>query len=134
MSKTKIKMQEQIDALLTRLKTFGIPVFEDDLAEDEEVGFEKNKYNFFIYETGDMVKSDDKKSINQDVIVYYYSENQDDLDEKTVDIISALSDVKMLTLERTQKQRLRRKDTDSYVDRIVFIYTRRIVIQGCVGL
>lgn len=134
MSKTKIKMQEQIDALLTGLKTFGIPVFEDDLAEDEEVGFEKNKYNFFIYETGDMVKSDDKKSINQDVIVYYYSENQDDLDEKTVDIISALSDVKMLTLERTQKQRFRRKDTDSYVDRIVFIYTRRIVIQGCVGL
>lgn len=134
MSKTKIKMQEQIDALLTGLKTFGIPVFEDDLAEDEEVGFEKEKYNFFIYETGDMVKNDDKKSINQDVIVYYYSENQDDLDEKTVDIISALSDVKMLTLERTQKQRLRRKDTDSYVDRIVFVYTRRIVIQGCVGL
>lgn len=134
MSKTKSKMQEQIEALLTALNTFNIPVFEDDLAEDEEAEFKKKKYNFFIYETGDMVKSDDKKSINQDVIVYYYSENQDDLDEKTVDIISALSDVKMLTLERTQKQRLRRKDKDSYVDRIVFIYTRRIVIQGCVGL
>lgn len=134
MSKTIEKMNQQIDDLITRLKTFGFPVFEDDLAEDEEKEFLKNGYNFFIYETGDMFKNDDLKSINQDVAIYYYSENRDDLDELTINIIQELTDIKMLSLVRTQKQRLKRNDTDSYVDRIVLIYNRKIVIPGCVGL
>lgn len=126
-------MQEQIDALLTALDTFDIPVFEDDLAEDEEAQFEKKKYHFFVYETGDMNKNDDRKSISQDVVIYYYSENRDDIDERTVDIITELSQVPRMSLERTQKQRLKRKDTDNYVDRVVFLYHRKIV-TGCVEL
>ncbi|GAB0169486.1 hypothetical protein LSPCS325_29230 [Lysinibacillus sp. CTST325] len=93
MSKTKIKMQEQIDALLTALNTFDIPVFEDDLAEDEETQFKKKNYHFFVYETGDMNKNDDNKSISQDVVIYYYSENRDDIDERTIDIITELSNL-----------------------------------------
>lgn len=134
MSKTIEKMNQQIDELISQLKTFNFPVFEDDLAEDEEKEFLKKGYNFFVYETGDMFKNDDKKTIGQDVAVYYYSENRDDLDEFTINIIQALSNIKLLSLVRTQKQRLRRKDTDSYVDRIVLIYRRKIVIPGCVEL
>ncbi|MGE7091681.1 hypothetical protein ACQKII_09560 [Lysinibacillus sp. NPDC048646] len=133
MSKTKSKMQEQIDKLIAALDSFSLPVFEDDLAEDEEAQFKKNDYHFFVYETGDMIKNDDNKTISQDVVIYYYSENRDDLDERTIDIITALSDVPMMTLERTQKQRLRRKDTDSYVDRIIVLYGRKIV-TGCTKL
>ncbi|MEY9975302.1 hypothetical protein [Lysinibacillus sp. RC79] len=133
MSKTKTKMQEQIDALLTVLNTFDIPVFEDDLAEDEEAQFKKNNYHFFVYETGDMNKNDDQKTISQDVVIYYYSENRDDIDERTVDIIIKLSHIPRMSLKRTQKQRLKRKDTDNYVDRVVFLYQRRIV-TGCVEL
>ncbi|MFE3576899.1 hypothetical protein [Lysinibacillus sp. NPDC059133] len=133
MSKTKIKMQEQIDALLIALNTFEIPVFEDDLAEDEETQFKKKNYHFFVYETGDMNKNDDQKTISQDVVIYYYSENRDDIDERTVDIITKLSHIPRMSLNRTQKQRLKRKDTDNYVDRVVFLYQRRIV-TGCVEL
>ena len=134
MSKTIAVMNQQIDDLIAQLKTFNFPVFEDDLAEDEEKEFLKKGYNFFVYETGDMFKNDDMKSISQDVAVYYYSENRDDLDEFTINIIQTLSNIKLLSLVRTQKQRLRRKDTDSYVDRIVLVYTRKIVIPGCVAL
>ena len=134
MSKTIAVMNKQIDDLIAGLKTFNFPVFEDDIAEDEEKEFLKNGYNFFVYETGDMLKSDDLKSISQDVVIYYYSENRDDLDGFTIDIIQALSNIKLLSLVRTQKQRLRRKDTDNYVDRIVLIYSRKIIIPGCVAL
>lgn len=134
MSKTITVMNQQIDDLIAQLKTFNFPVFEDDLAEDEEKEFLKKGYNFFVYETGDMFKNDDMKSISQDIAVYYYSENRDDLDEFTIKIIQALSNIKLLSLVRTQKQRLRRKDTDSYVDRIVLVYARKIVIPGCVSL
>lgn len=126
-------MQEQIDTLLTALNTFNIPVFEDELAEDEEAQFNKNDYHFFVYETGDLAKNDDHKTINQDVVIYYYSENRDDLDERTIDIVTALSVVPLMTFNRTQKQRLRRKDTDNYVDRVVFLYQRKIV-TGCTKL
>ncbi|MGN4124887.1 hypothetical protein ACMGD3_07700 [Lysinibacillus sphaericus] len=133
MSKTKQKMNQQIEEMLAALQTFNLSIFEDNLAEDEEAQFKKNDYHFFVYETGDMIKNDDLKTISQDVVIYYYSENRDDLDERTIDIITALSDVSTMTLERTQKQRLRRKDTDSYVDRIIFLYRRKIV-TGCTKL
>ncbi|MFJ7662960.1 hypothetical protein ACIQXW_11205 [Lysinibacillus sp. NPDC097162] len=130
MSKTLEKMQEQIEALLKALNTFNIPVFEDGLAEDEEAQFEKKGYHFFVYETGNMFKNDDLKTIKQEIVVYYYSENRDDLDERTIEIIQALSKVPIIKFERSQKQQLRRKDTDNYVDRIVLLYNRKIV-TGC---
>lgn len=123
-------MNQQIEQILEVLRCFNIPVFEDEVAEDIQEQFKKDGHHFFVYSTGDMIKNDDKKSIKQDVVIYYYSENRDDLDERTVDIIKALSTIPMFKFERTQKQQLRRKDKDSYVDRIVFEYSRRIV-TGC---
>jgi len=125
-------MNQQIEEMLTALRTFDLPVFEDDLAEDEEEQFKKDGHHFFVYETGDIVRNDDRKSLEQEIVVFYYSENRDDLDERTVDIITTLPSTKLFRLERTQKQRLRRKDTDDYVDRILFFYSRTIVIPGCV--
>lgn len=133
MSKTKAKMDQQIEQLLEVLRSFEIPVFEDEVAEDIQEQFKKDGHHFFVYSTGDMIKNDDKKSINQDVVIYYYSEKRDDLDERTVDIITALSTIPMLKFERTQKQQLKRKDKDSYVDRVVFAYNRKIV-TGCAAI
>lgn len=132
MSKTKHKMQEQINQLLAVLKGFDLPVFEDELGEDEEENIRnaENGYHFFTFETGDITRNEGNKSVSQEVIVYYYSENRDDLDERTVDILSSLSTIPLMVFEGTQKQRLRRKDTDSYVDRIIFLYSRKIVL-GC---
>lgn len=132
MSKTKHKMQEQINQLLAVLKGFDLPVFEDELGEDEEENIrnDENGYHFFTFETGDITRNEGNKSVSQEVIVYYYSENRDDLDERTVDILSSLSTIPLMVFEGTKKQRLRRKDTDSYVDRIIFLYSRKIVL-GC---
>lgn len=125
-------MSQQIDEILEALRTFGLPIFEDEIAEDEQEQFKEDGHNFFIYTTGDMSKNDDKKSILQDVAVIYYSENKENLDEQTVDIIEALKDVGLLTFNGAQKERLRRKDTDGFVDRIIFLYQRKIILPGCI--
>lgn len=128
MSKIKDYMQKQIDGICDALNAFNIPLFEDEIAEDEEEKLFKDEYHCFVYETLDIENSNDLKSIMQTVAIYYYSENRDDLDERSVDIILALKDVPGLSLSRTTKQRLQKKDTDQFVDRVVFEYTRKIVV------
>jgi len=125
-------MQEQINAMLEGLASFGIPIFENDIAEDEEAQFKEAGYHFFIYQTGDMFKNDDRATIGQDIAIFYFSENRDDLDEQTTNIIKALSNIPAFKFERTQKNRLRKKNTDEYVDQIVLLYNRLIKITGCV--
>lgn len=130
MSKTKAYMQKQIDEMCVALNSFSIPLFEDEIAEDEEQQLYKNGYHCFVYETLDISNSSDLKSVSQTIAIYYYSENRDDLDERTVDVILSLKDVPGFTLNRTTKQRLQKKDTDQYVDRVIFEYNRKIVL-GC---
>ena len=132
MSKVKTYMHKQIDEMREALKSFSIPLFEDEIAEDEEEELYRNDYHCFVYETLDIAPNDDMKSIIQTVAIYYYSENRDDLDERTVEIILSLKDVKGFSLSRTTKQRLQKKDTDQFVDRVIFEYNRRIVVGGTV--
>lgn len=123
-------MQRQIVQMQASLRTFDIPLFEDEIAEDEEEQLYQNDYHCFVYETLDISNNDDLKSITQTVAIYYYSENRDDLDERTVDIILSLKDVPGFSLNRTTKQRLQKKETDQFVDRVIFEYNRRIVTGG----
>lgn len=128
MSKIKDYMQKQIDEMQTALKTFSIPLFEDEIAEDEEEQLYQNDYHCFVYETLNMSNNNDHKSLTQTVAIYYYSENRDDLDERAVEIILSLKDVTGFTLNRTTKQRLQKKETDQFVDRVIFEYNRKIVV------
>lgn len=130
MSKIKEYMQRQIDEMQMALETFNIPLFEDEIAEDEEEKLYQKDYHCFVYETLDISNNDDLKSVSQMVAIYYYSENRDDLDERTVDIILSLKDVPGFSLNRTTKQRLQKKETDQFVDRVIFEYSRKIV-TGC---
>lgn len=137
MSKTKAKMNQQIDGLRKVLESFGLKVYEDEVREDEEALHREDKkegYHFFVFTTGDMNTNEDLKSINQEIAIYYYSENRDDLDERTIDIILALKEVPMFTFDGTFKERLKRKDAERYVDRIVFIYNRRIILGGTLNV
>lgn len=129
MSKIKAYMQKQINEMSAALNTFEVPIFEDEIAEDEEEQLFSN-YHCFIYETLNFSNNNDLKSVTQTVAIYYYSENRDDLDERTVDIILSLKDVTGFTFNRTTKQRLQKKDTDQFVDRVIFEYNRKIV-TGC---
>jgi hypothetical protein len=62
--------------------------------------------------------------------VYYYSENRDDVDEQTIDIISSVSSIKGINFVNTVKERLQEKDTDRYVDRVTLVF-RRVIPIGC---
>ncbi|RHW38703.1 hypothetical protein D1B33_07465 [Lysinibacillus yapensis] len=129
MSKVKAYMQKQIEEMRAALNTFDIPLFEDEIAEDEEERL-FNDYHCFVYEMLDIRNSNDMKSVTQTVAIYYYSENRDDLDERVIDIIISIKGVTGFTLAKTTKQRLQKKDTDQFVDRVIFEYNRKIVVGG----
>lgn len=130
MGKIEDYMDKQIIGMRNSLELFGVPIFEDEIAEDEEEHLYQNDYHCFVYETLDISSNNDLKSITQTVAIYYYSENRDDLDERTVDIILSLKDVTGFSFNRTTKQRLQKKETDQFVDRVIFEYNRKIV-TGC---
>lgn len=124
-------MNNQIKAIHDALsQTFLIPVFENEITESEEIALFNTDYHCFVYQTSDIKKMDDLKTINQDVFIYYYSEKRTDIDSRTVDIIRSLKDVKQLNFRRSQKQRLKKDKTNLYMDRVIFHYTRRINL-GC---
>ena len=139
MSKTTQLMTKQISEILDVLRSYEIPVFEDNIPSNEDEKFKNDNikgYHLFVYETGEMQKHDDMKSLIQDVVIYYYSEKRDDLDERAIDIILKMNqkNIKMLSLQSVEKQQFKVKDKDRFVDRITFIYSRKIVLEGCVAL
>lgn len=104
---------------------FNLNVYQDDIAEDEE----KDSYEFFIFETGEMATTDSEGFITQEVYVHFVSENRDDLDECTLDIISILKSIKF-NFVRSVKARYQKGETDSFVDRVSIQVRRRIKIDG----
>lgn len=132
-------MDQQITSLLEVLRSYDVNVYEDNIPADDDERYKNDNvkgYHLFVYETGDMRKGDDKKSLTQNVIIYYYSEKRDDLDDRTIDIISKINQksIKLLSLESTEKEQFKVKDKDRYVDRITFIYSRKIVLESCMSL
>jgi hypothetical protein len=125
--KTKRFMREQIDTLVNGLKGFGLPVYEDEIAEDEEETL--TEYNCFVFETGEFRTTNDIRKVTQDIYVYYYSENRDDVDEQTIDVISVVSSIKGMSFVNSIKERLQEKDTDRYVDRVTLVFRRVIPIE-----
>ncbi|MBC6973048.1 hypothetical protein H9I32_11870 [Bacillus sp. Xin] len=123
-------MKEQKKGIKTGLETyFNLLVVEDELAEDEESLLQQDKYNCFIIEYGEFEPSTNDRSVSQNVYINYLSENQDNLDEQTIDIISLVSKVKMVSFTASRNDRLQVKDTDRYIDRVVFTFKRVIPIE-----
>lgn len=121
---------EQKTAIFNNLTdTFHLPIFEDEIAEDEEKDLDANGYNCFILETGDLRATRDIKTLNQDIFIIYYSENKDDVDEKVIDIISLVSSVKAVTFASSRKDRLQKKNTDRFIDRIELRFVRRVPLE-----
>lgn len=130
MSITHDFMDKQLHLIYQGLTTFGLPVYEDEVAPDEEKDLLKN-YHCLVYETGPMSKNRDMKTVSQVLTVYYYCENRDDIDKRTIDIVDALESVPRLEFIRTQKQRLQKKDTDQFVDRVILTFARVIPYGKC---
>lgn len=127
---TKEFMQEQAQALYDALLTFGVPVYEDEISQDEEKKLHDD-YHCFVYFTDAMSYNNDMKSISQAVHIHYYSEDREDLDERTIEIAERLKSVKRLLFVRTRKDRLQKKDTEQYVDRVILTFARVIPYGNC---
>jgi len=127
--KAKAYLQKQNKNLVDALtNNFSVEVYQDEMAEDEEPAI----YHFFIYELGDIQASTANKglTLSQDVFVHYISENRNDLDDITLDVITSLSKEK-LTFVKTAKGRHQKGNTDAYVDRVSFSFRRMINLGIC---
>jgi hypothetical protein len=129
--KPKRIMNDQKSRIFNNLKNeFNLPVFEDEIAEDEdEKLLDSNAYNCFVFETSDFHTTNNIGKLSQDIHVFYYSENQDDVDEKTIDIISVITSIKAISFSRSVKERLKVKETDRYLDRVTLAFKRVIPID-----
>ncbi|MDI6679497.1 hypothetical protein QMA02_27265 [Bacillus wiedmannii] len=130
--KSKKLMKEQRKDIKKSLDDgFKILVVEDELAEDEESQLTEEGYNCFILEYGEFQPSSNERTISQNVYISYLSENQADLDEQVIDIISLISKVKMVSFVVAKSDRLQVKDIDRYIDRVVFTF-KRVIPYECV--
>ncbi|WP_245003023.1 hypothetical protein [Bacillus nitratireducens] len=128
--KSKKLMKEQRKGIKKALEDgFRLLVVEDELAEDEESQLTEEGYNCFILEYGEFRASSNERTISQNIYVSYLSENQADLDEQVIDIISWVGKVKMVSFVVSKSDRLQVKDTDRYIDRVVFTLKRVIPLE-----
>ncbi len=123
-------MKEQRDEIFSKLESFNLAVYEDEIAEDEEYELiNSDKYNFFTLEFSDIRATQNMKQLSQLIIVDYYSENRNDVDEMVVDVYSLIKNIKGINFDTTKKDRLQMKDTERYIDRVSIIFKRMIPIE-----
>ncbi|MCR8856541.1 MULTISPECIES: hypothetical protein [Bacillus] len=122
---SKKRLQKMNSLLISKLKEqFEIGVYQDQVSEDEE-----KDYHYFIFETGGFEKTDSKFTLKQNVLIRYYSENRDDLDERMLDIVAAL-EAAGNSFQHSNKTSIQKGELDEYIDEIE-IYVTRIVKYGC---
>lgn len=118
-SKERLKRLNHL--LVTKLnEAFAVKVYQDNVSEDEE-----ETYHYFIFETGGFSKGEGKFALKQEVLIRYYSENRDDLDERTLDIVAVL-EANGYIFDRSIKTAIQKGDTDSYVDEIELYFIRLV--------
>lgn len=123
-------MKKQRDNIFGALEYFELAVYEDEIAEDEEQELlQSDKYNFFTLDFSDILATQSMKQLSQLIIVEYYSENRNDVDEMAVDVYSLIKNIKGITFDRMRKERLQMKDTERYIDRVSITFKRMIPIE-----
>lgn len=124
--KQKAYIQKQNTLLYDRLlEYFHLPIFQDDVAEDEY----PTDYNYFLVIYGDIESTDSTGQLSQEIYVTYISENNENVDEQTLDIISIVSNVTGVRFDRSTKQRLQKKDTDEYLDQVTCVFRRKMTYE-----
>ncbi|MCQ6531144.1 hypothetical protein [Bacillus mycoides] len=122
---SKKRLQKMNSLLVSKLKeAFDVGVYQDQVSEDEETD-----YHYFIFETGGFEHTESKVTLRQNVLIRYYSENQDDLDERMLDIISTL-EATGHSFRHSNKTSIQKGEVDEYIDEIE-IYVTRLVKYGC---
>ena len=108
----------------------GLLVFEDQVGEESlsEIEEKTGGYNYFIYETGGFVLTPEQSQLKQVVLLRFYSQNRDDLDEFCLDVISTLEKEqrKFYTFQYSNKSSIQIGKEDNYVDEVEFFFLRRL--------
>ncbi|MBG9586967.1 hypothetical protein ABE26_07615 [Cytobacillus firmus] len=117
-----------VDGLLNHFP--NIPLFQDEIAEDEEQLFKDSKYHLSILIMGDFSTTNSVSRLSQTLSIEYYSEERDDVDETLLDIISIVDAVPAVSFRRSSKVRMKVANTDRFVD-VVTIEFERFVKYGC---
>ncbi|MFC0525778.1 hypothetical protein ACFFGV_19555 [Pontibacillus salicampi] len=121
--KAKKMIEQQNERLYNTLKdTFNLPVYQDSVADDER----PNKLNLFLLIFGDWSPGESEQYLTQDIIVTYLSEDSETLETDALDIISSISSINLINFHDSNRDRVQKKDTEEYVDRLTFIFKRGI--------
>ncbi len=124
--KQKTYLIKQNTAIFKNLSDhFELPIFQDDVADDEV----PKKYNYFLLIYGDIESTTTTKTLVQEVYVIFITENNELVDEQTLDIISVVSNVPGINFNRSLKQRLQKKDKDEYLDQVTVIFRRKMTYE-----
>lgn len=124
--KQKAYLNKQNTAIFKTLSDhFKLPLFQDDVADDE---VPKN-YNYFLLIYGDIESTSTTKTLVQDIYVIFVTENNELVDEQTLDIISVISNVPGINFNRSLKQRLQKKDKDEFLDQVTVIFRRKMTYE-----
>jgi hypothetical protein len=114
--------KQQVKVFNDLSNTFNLPVFEDEIAEDEL----PSQYNYFLVVYGDFTSTNSHGQLSQEVYVVYVSEDNADVETTTLDIISTMSLVPGFTFNRTVKERVQKDEQDDYIDQVTIIFRRKI--------
>lgn len=110
------------EEIANKLEEFGLPVEYGNVSEET-----LETYNFFYYREEDL--EGNERLLTQTLNVYYVSLNQEDLMEP--EIIKALKSIK-LHFVRAAYDRLQIENTNSFVDVVTFVVTRKLKVD-CYG-
>ncbi|MEK4745896.1 hypothetical protein [Bacillus sp. FSL R9-9481] len=111
--------------LVEHLESFfnGAEVYQDVVQEDEA---NLSTINHVVFETGGFERTG-ATNYNQEVTVYFFSENREDLDILQLEFMSNLAKTGH-TCNKSLKDRMKKKDTEFFVDVLTFELTRNIKI------
>ncbi|HDX9587592.1 TPA: hypothetical protein ROX98_000507 [Bacillus pseudomycoides] len=112
------------DRLVLHLEEFfgeSVEVYQDAVQEDET---NLSRINHVVFETLGFERSN-ASSFIQGVTVYYFSENREDLDVLQVTFMNSLGKTGH-TCDNSFKDKMRKKDTDQFVDVLTFELKRNI--------
>lgn len=128
--RTKRYMKEQSEGIFEELQSFGLSVYEDEVAEDEEEQlFNSEKYNFFTLEYSNINATDSLRQLSQLIIIDYYSEDRHDVWDVVVDVITKVKNIKAITFDRARRERLRMSESERYIDRVSIVFKRVIKLE-----
>lgn len=114
--KYNVKLVEHLESFFS-----GAQVYQDIVQEDEA---NLSTIHHVVFETGGFERTG-ATNYTQEVTVYFFSENREDLDILQLKFMGSLSKTGH-TCNKSLKDRMKKKDTAFFVDVLTFELTRNI--------